>query len=204
MNIARLLSLCLAIFCASLARADGTETLVAPYDPVQHWEIDYESGLIWRFSGDATPLSYTLEPQILTVKSPLVGTVRPFFGGDLVMRNRFSLLVEPISMGPEHHFIGTSASGDMEWWDRARTRSLFFAAGGGIGWLDSKGHEIKGAQGEDFNLNWLVYSGVRFLFRNRVSASAGVYFQHVSNHNMNPVNPGLNAVGPMLGVGWNF
>ena len=124
MNIARLLSLCLAIFCASLARADGTETLVAPYDPVQHWEIDYESGLIWRFSGDATPLSYTLEPQILTVKSPLVGTVRPFFGGDLVMRNRFSLLVEPISMGPEHHFIGTSASGDMEWWDRARTLSL--------------------------------------------------------------------------------
>jgi hypothetical protein len=31
-----------------------------------------------------------------------------------------------------------------------------------------------------------------------------VYFQHISNRNMNPVNPGLNAVGPMLSVGWHF
>ena len=174
------------------------------YDPVQHWEIDYESGVLWRFSGDATPLSYTVLPQLLTVKSPLVGTIRPFFGGDLVIRNRFSLLGEPISMGPEHHFLGGSASGIMEWWDKGRTRSLFFAAGGGIGWLDSKGHQVKGAQGEDFNLNWLAYTGVRLLTRRRMSASAGVYFQHISNRNMNPVNPGLNAVGPMLSVGWHF
>jgi lipid A 3-O-deacylase len=204
MNLARLVSLGIALSCASLAYADETETLAAPYDPVQHWEIDYETGVIWRFSGDATPLGYTILPQILTVKSPLVGTVRPFFGGDLVIRNRFSLLGEPISMGPEHHFIGTSASGIMEWWDKRRTRSLFFAAGGGIGWLDSKGHEIKGAQGEDFNLNWLAYTGVRILTKKRLSGSVGAYFQHISNHGMNSVNPGVNAVGPMASVGWHF
>jgi lipid A 3-O-deacylase len=204
MRLARLVCLCSAILVCSRARADAGATLAVPYDPVQHWELDYESGVLWRFTGDATPLAYTVLPQILTVKSPLVGTIRPFFGGDLVIRNRFSLLGEPITFGPEHHFIGGSASGIMEWWDKRRTRALFFAAGGGIGWLDSKGHQIKGAQGEDFNLNWLAYTGVRLLSRKRMSASAGVYFQHISNRYMNPVNPGLNAIGPMLSIGWHY
>jgi hypothetical protein len=204
MNRSRLISVCLFAASLGFVRADDNAAPAAVYDPVQHWELDYETGVIWKFSGDATPLSYTVLPQLLTVKSPLVGTVRPFFGGDLVIRNRFSLLVEPIAMGPEHHFIGGSASGIMEWWDHERTRSLFFAAGGGVGWLDSKGHEIKGAQGEDFNLNWLAYTGARILTRKRVSVSLGAYFQHISNKYMNSVNPGLNAVGPMMSVGWHF
>jgi len=198
------MALCASMSCVSLALADGSGALEAPYDPTEHWEVDYESGVIWRVTGSATPLSYTVLPQLLTVKSRLVGTSRPFLGGDLVIRNRFSLLVEPIAMGPEHHFIGGAASGILEWWDKRRTRCLFFAAGGGIGWLDSKGHEVKGAQGEDFNLNWLAYPGVRFMFKNRVSGSFGAYFQHVSNRYMNSVNPGLNAVGPMLSLGWHF
>jgi lipid A 3-O-deacylase len=204
MSAARIGLLCACLACLGGLRADDSATVPPPYDPVQHWEVDYESGVLWRFSGDATPLGYTFLPQMLTVKSPLVGDIRPFFGGDLVIRNRFSLLLEPISMGPEHHFIGGAASGIMEWWDKRRTRSLFFAAGGGVGWLDSKGHEIAGAQGEDFNLNWLAYTGVRILTRARLSASVGAYFQHVSNHGMNSVNPGVNAVGPMLSVGWHF
>ena len=202
MCTARPVTLFLALSCLALAR--GGADPVAPYDPTQHWEADYESGVIWRVTGDATPLGYAVLPQLLTVKSPLVGTARPFLGGDLVIRNRFSLLVEPIAVGPEHHFTGGAASGIMEWWDKRRTRDLFFAAGGGIGWLDSKGHEVKGAQGEDFNLNWFAYTGARLLFRNRLSASIGVYFQHISNRGMNRVNPGLNAVGPMLGVGRHF
>lgn len=204
MNLARLMPLCLALCCASVALADTQPLLVAAYDPAQHWEVDYETGILWKFTGSATPLSYTVEPQILTVQSPLVGDARSFAGGELVIRNRFSLLVEPISMGPEHHFIGTTASGDMEWWDKTRTFSVFFAAGGGVGWLDSKGHQIKGAQGEDFNLTWLAYPGVRYLFKNRMSASAGVYFQHVSNRYLNHINPGLNAIGPMLSLGWHY
>jgi lipid A 3-O-deacylase len=204
MRLARLMPLCLAMALATRALADGGATLVAPYDPTQHWEIDTESGILWRFTGDATPLTYTILPQMLTFKSPLVGTARPFFGGDLVIRNRFSLLGESIIAGPEHHFLGGSASGILEWWDKPRTRALFFAAGGGIGWLDSKGHEIRGAQGEDFNLNWLAYSGARVMLRNRLSGSFGVYFQHISNRYMNSVNPGVNAIGPMLSLGWHF
>jgi lipid A 3-O-deacylase len=199
-----MIALCFGIAVASRALAEGSAALAAPYDPTRHWEVDYESGILWRVTGSATPLSYSVLPQIITVKSPLVGDIRPFFGGDLVIRNRFSLLGEPIAVGPEHHFIGGTASGILEWWDRPRTRCLFFAAGGGIGWLDSKGHEIQGAQGEDFNLTWLAYPGVRFLFKNRLSVSVGVYFQHISNRYLNRINPGLNAVGPMTSVGWHF
>jgi lipid A 3-O-deacylase len=204
MHPVRFMVLFASLCCVPAAFADGSANLAAQYDPTEHWEVDYESGLLWRFTGSATPLSYTILPQLLTVKSPRVGTIRPFFGGDLVIRNRFSLLGEYMIVGPEHHFIGGSASGILEWWDKRRTRCLFFSSGGGVGWLDSKGHEVKGAQGEDFNLNWLAYLGVRFALRNRLSGSVGAYFQHVSNRYMNRVNPGLNAVGPMLSLGWHF
>jgi lipid A 3-O-deacylase len=202
--VRRLLFLAGILAGMAVVRADPGEALAAPYDPTQHWELDDESGILWRFTGDATPLAYTVLPQLVTVKSPLVGDIRPFFGGDLVIRNRFSLLVEPILAGPEHHFYGGSASGEMEWWDHRRTHCLFFAAGGGVGWLDSKGHEVKGGQGEDFNFNWLLYPGIRFMFRNRLSTSVGLYFQHVSNRYLNSVNPGLNAIGPMVSVGWHY
>jgi hypothetical protein len=204
MHPTRLLNACLALCLVSAARAEDGTVPAAAYDPAQHWEVDYESGLIWKFSGDATPLGYTVEPQILTVQSPLVGRALSLAGGELVLRNRFSLLAEPISAGPEHHFLGITASGDLEWWDRTRTRSVFLAAGGGIGWLDSKGHEIRGAQGEDFNLTWLAYPGVRLMVARRISVSAGLYFQHISNRYLNRINPGLNAIGPMLGVGWHY
>ena len=122
---------------APLARADADATSAQPYDPTEHWEVNTETGVLWRVTGSATPLAYTVLPQLLTVESTRVGTARPLAGGDFVIRNRFSLLVEPISMGPEHHFLGGTASGIMEWWDKRRTRALFFAAGGGVGWLES-------------------------------------------------------------------
>jgi hypothetical protein len=184
------------------ARLAGEEmvTVAPPADPVQRWETGFETGVLWRVTGSATPLTYTVAPQILTVKTPMVGDARPLFGGDFVVRGRYSLLIEPILQGPEHHYYGGSASGSMEWWNRRRSYSVFFAAGGGVGWLDSKGHAVAGAQGEDFNFNWLAYPGMRWVVGPNLSFTAGAYFQHVSNGHLNKVNPGLNAVGPMLGA----
>jgi hypothetical protein len=204
MRLAGLILACLAVSFVPHARGDSSAALVVPYDPTQHEEIDYESGLLWRVTGSGTPLTYSILPQIISVKGPLNGDPRTYSWGVLVLRNRFSFLYEPIAIGPEHHFVGATASGIMEAWNTRRTHALFFSSGGGFGWLDSKGHQIKGAQGEDFNFTWFAYPGVRFLFRNRMSASAGVYFQHISNHNMNRINPGINAVGPMLSMGWHF
>lgn len=184
---------------------DKTVSMVEPaYEPFEHWELNVESGVIWKFGSDATPLNYTVLPQMITIKTPASVHLGKIGGGDLVIRNRFSLLLEPIVEGPESYYLGFSASGILEWWNASRHFSLFFAAGGGLGWMDSKGYEIEGAQGQDLNFNWFLYPGARYRFDNNMSVALGVYFQHISNTGLDDVNPGLNAIGPMLSVGWHF
>jgi hypothetical protein len=172
-------------------------------DVLHRWEFDFETGVLRKVGGGATPLLYVVAPQILTLRSPAVSH-RRFAGGDLIMRSRFSLLIEPIVKGPESRYIGASAAGSLEWWNAARTTSFFFTSGGGLGVMDSKGHEVAGAQGQDLNFNWLVYLGARRQWNPRLSASLGLYFQHVSNTGLDKVNPGLNALGPMLGFSWAY
>jgi len=172
-------------------------------DPIEHCEYIFETGIIWKLGGGATPLAYTVMPQILTIKLPAAfrGT---FAGGDLILRQRFSLLLEPIIKGPETHYLGVSGSGSIEWWNHPRTTSVFFASGGGFGGMNSKGYEIKGAQGQDLNFNWFIYSGAQKSWNPRLSTSLGLYFQHISNASLDRVNPGLNALGPMIGLVYRY
>lgn len=174
------------------------------YDPLEHWEFSLESGALWRVGHNGTPLDYVIMPQILTLKSPTAFSLGEFAGGDLVIRNRFSLLLEPIVEGPEDYYFGFSASGSLEWWNKPRTLSFFFAAGGGLGWMNSQGYEVEGAQGQDLNFNWFLYSGVRYMCWDQLSLSLGLMYQHVSNTGLDEVNPGIDALGPMLGVTWHF
>jgi len=171
--------------------------------PPSRWEVDVTSGVFWKVGGGGSQLPYVLLPQIISFKIPPISE-RPWGTGTLVFRSRFSLLIEPIVRGPEHSFIGTAAAGELEWRSALNRFAAFFASGGGFGWMDSKGHAVRGAQGEDFNFTWLAYPGVRFMLRDRLSGSVGVYFQHISNTYLNRVNPGLNAVGPMASLGWHF
>ncbi len=175
----------------------------ASFDPVEHWELGIETAALWSAGGGASPLDYVFLPQLITVKTPWF--MRWQAGdGVLVLRSRFSLLGEPVVEGPESYFIGMSAGGSAEWWSASRKWSLFLSAGGGIGWMDSRGHEIEGGQGQDFNLNWFAHGGLRFMIRERLSASAGLFFQHVSNHGLDDINPGVNALGPMIGLAWHW
>jgi len=176
------------------------EKTVPIYD---QYEFDYESGLIWKVGGGATPLSYRMMPQIFTLKTPAdahwaVGT------GHIVLRSRYSFVAEPIIYGPEHYFFGLTASGSLEYWDATQRFCAFFCSGGGAGVMHAKGKIIKGGQGEDFDLTWLIYSGVRYRFSDTMNLGASVYFQHISNGGLDKVNPGVNAIGPMLSFGWQF
>lgn len=170
----------------------------------REWEIAFESGILWRAGHNGTYLNYVILPQILTLKTAPVARHRYAGGSELTMRSRFSLLLEPIVKGPENHFIAATASGMLEWWNASRTGSIFFAAGGGLGGMDSKGYEVKDAQGQDLNFTWFLYPGARYHGSKGRSASAGIYFQHVSNRGLDKINPGIDAVGPMLSVGWRF
>jgi hypothetical protein len=197
------LKLLLASACVLIAAATlhGEEAQVSPvaFTPNLRYELDYSTGVFWKVGGGATPLSYTLLPQIITLKIPPINA-RPFAGGTLVMRSRFSLLLEKIIRGPESYFVGLAAAGEIEWRSRDERFTAFFASGGGFGWLDSRGYEIPGGQGQDFNFNWLIHSGVRYRPSEDWQVSLGLYFQHISNKGLNKVNPGLNALGPTLGI----
>ena len=177
--------------------------LRADPDPITQSRFDFETGVLWHFTGSASPLDYVIQPQMLSFIGP-VNWQWPLGGGDLIIRPRFSLLWEPIIQGPEHHYYAGSASCLAEWWNHQRSECLFFTSGGGLGWIDAKGQQIAGAQGQEFNLNWLIYSGVRLRVAPRWTTSLGVYFQHVSNGHFNKVDPGIDAIGPMLNAGWQF
>ena len=167
------------------------------------YELEAMTAVLWKVGGGATPLTYLLLPQIISLRIPPIN-VRPLAGGTLVFRSRFSLLLEPIVRGPEHFFIGTAAVGELEWWHATNRFSCFFGAGGGFGWMDSEGHEVAGGQGQDFNFDWMAHAGMRYRTREGWQWSLGAYFQHISNRGMNKINPGLNAVGPSLGLSRRF
>lgn len=174
-----------------------------PYDPLAHWEFDLETGVLWRWEHNGTPLNYVILPQMLSFRSPAVFQGN-FAGGTLALRNRLSLAIEPIIEGPESYFIGATGSGVLEWWNMQRKVGLFLASGGGVGWMDSKGYEVEGAQGQDLNFTWHVMTGVRVMPREQMSISLSVLYQHISNRGQDDVNPGLDALGPMLSFGWHF
>jgi lipid A 3-O-deacylase len=197
---AALLALCGCL--RSLAAADSVEIPVSSLEVLRYeWEVS--SGVLWSVGGGATPLDYVLTPVIVSLRIPPVFE-RPLGGGILVHRARFSLLMEPIVTGPEHYYFGAAAAGELEWRQRVGRWSALFAAGGGFGVMDSKGYEVAGGQGQDFNLNWLINLSAKYRARSGWQASAGLYFQHISNRGMDKVNPGLNALGPTFGISRRF
>jgi hypothetical protein len=180
-------------------KAAETETLATP----DRWVVDYTTSILWKVGGGATPLTYVLTPQIISVLCPPIRRL-PFLGGTLTLRSRLSLLLEPIITGPEKYFFGTAAAGDLEWRCPSEQFACFLASGGGFGWMNARGYEVKGAQGQDFNLNWLIHTGIRFHTSQNWQGSVGLYFQHISNRDLNKINPGLNALGPSLGLSRRF
>ena len=95
--------------CAQGAEASAAE---APAEPRYEWEV--MSGVLWKVGGEATPLNYVVLPQIISLKIPPISE-RPWRGGTLVLRSRFSLLLEPIVVGPESVYLGLAAAGEIEW-----------------------------------------------------------------------------------------
>ncbi|WP_438483008.1 acyloxyacyl hydrolase [Oleiharenicola lentus] len=197
------ISAVLALATSPLAFSAETPPALPDAPARLRWEVEFESGVLWKVGGGATPLSYTLLPQIISFKIPPI-TERPWAGGTFVFRSRFSLLLEPIVRGPESYYVGAAAAGEIEWRSKYERFTGFFSSGGGFGWMDSQGYEMPGGQGQDFNLNWLIHAGVRFRTAHDWRVSVGLYFQHISNRGMDKINPGLNALGPTLGLSRKF
>jgi len=193
-----------AIFVVALVALPtsyAADVVQQPIEPQYEWEAT--TGLLWKVGGGATPLTYLIVPQIISLKIPPIFE-KPWWGGTLVMRSRFSLLLETIVRGPEDCYLGVAAAGELEWRHPSGRFDAFFASGGGFGWMNSKGYDVAGGQGQDFNLNWLISTGLRYRTAGGWRWSLGAYFQHISNKGMNKVNPGLNSLGPTLGLSRRF
>ncbi len=171
-------------------------------DPRDSWELTMESGYLWNV-GNNTDIDYEIIPTQLTLRSPVVFTWwRDENGAEIVVRHRCSLLMETITAGPESYFLGVAAAPSVEYWFPDDTTSLFFSIGGGFGWTDSSGGTD--GMGQDFTLNWFTQLGIRRELMENISISGGVYFIHHSNLGMTDPNPGIDALGFTLGVGWKF
>lgn len=192
------------VILLALATANPLQAAPPPAtEPFDRWALDFDSVALFSIGSRASPLDYTILPQNISLRS------RPLFrydlrSGTLVLRNRLSLLLEPIIKGPESYFMGLAAAPSLEWWNNSRSFSTFFSIGGGFGWMDSKGNTVAGAQGQDFNLNWYMHGGMRFQITDQLSATTGIYFQHISNGGLDHINPGIDALGPSAGIGWHF
>lgn len=170
--------------------------------PSDSWEWVIESGYLWNV-GSNTPIDYEIAPTQLTLRSPAMMTW--FEGQDgsrLVVRNRFSLLMESIVEGPEDYYLGLAAAPSVEWWFPNESTSLFFSIGGGLGVTNSTG--VRGGQGQDLTLNWFSQLGLRQQVAANLSVLGGAYFIHHSNGGMTSPNPGIDALGFTVGLGWKW
>lgn len=140
---------------------------------------------------------YRVLNGMLTYKSR-GGFQRDLFGGKFAVRNTISLLAEPFLEGSESHYFGVAFRPSLEWWPVSEKYYLFFSPGGGFGVVDSRG--VEGGQGQDLTLNILMDAGVGFFLNESTALKFGIQYQHLSNGGMTDPNPGLNMLGPEIGV----
>ncbi len=194
-----------AIFLAScglLALSSPPARAADPRHPADAWELTLESGYSWNV-GSNTPIDYEIVPTQLTLRMPAnLVWWEDEHGARLVVRPRFSLMMETITVGPESYYLGVSASPSIEYWFPDARTSAFFCIGGGIGLTDSAG--IPGGQGQDFTLNWFANLGLRRELADNLSLLGGAYFVHHSNGGQTKPNPGIDALGFTVGLGWSF
>ena len=163
--------------------------------------LNVETGALWEI-GSGTPSAYRLIPTQLSWRS------KEFFGHEfsdgsrLVLRHRLTLLADYVQHGPESLYVGFSGSPSLELWDKTGRWSLFTGSGGGFGVIDSRG--VKGGMGQDLTLNWFIRGGIEHITANHARFSAGVMYQHMSNGGMTKPNPGIDALGFMVGYGWVY
>jgi hypothetical protein len=179
-------------------------TFAAEPVPGQPWasrDLMVETGEIWEI-GTGTPIAYRLVPMQLSWRSKEL--LQHVFddGSRIVVRHRLTFIVDWVEHGPESHYVGVSGSPSIEWWNPAGTWSLFTGSGGGLGLIDSRG--VKGGEGQDFTFNWFIRGGIEHVISPRSRFTAGIMYQHMSNGGQTKPNPGIDALGPMLGYSWVY
>lgn len=195
----RLLALLIAVCAGAALPVRGSAEISSL--PWQSSDLAFVSGVLWQVGND-TPLSYRLVPTQLAWRSPAFFARRFTGGTSLAVRHRLALLGTWIQSGPESRYVGVGGSPSLEWWSKEGNWAVFATAGGGFGWVDSRG--VVGGQGQDFTLNWFTSAGVEHVTARNLRVIAGLMFQHMSNGGQTSPNPGIDALGVTLGCSWRY
>ena len=95
---------------AALALLTVPALAVDANHPAEAWELTLESGYLWNI-GDNTAIDYEIAPTQFTFRSPVVlNWWEDEHGARLVVRSRFSVLMESIVEGPEDYYFGINGA----------------------------------------------------------------------------------------------
>lgn len=187
---------------AALALALGAGAALAQALPADRAEWAVETGYLTKIKHNS-PLDYRVVPTQLVWRSPAAFDLwRHEDGSRLLFRHRLALLAETLPRGAEDYYLGFSGAPSVELWLPNRRTALFYAIGGGAGYINAKG--VPGGQGQKFTLNWFTQFGLRHQLSQRTAVAGSAYFVHHSNLGMTDPNPGIDALGLSLGLIWNF
>jgi hypothetical protein len=167
----------------------------------ESYTVDLSGAYLRKIVSPNAGHQYRMAPVLLTLRMPGI-MEKPLGSGTFCIRTSATLIAESIFRGPETNYFGIAFRPSIEWWNAGESFHLYFSPGGGVGTIDSRG--IEGGQGQDFTLNILIGAGAGWKVSERVSLKAGVLFQHLSNGGQTDPNPGLNAIGPELGLSVSF
>ncbi len=197
----------LAILLFPLSALGGDPTPGSPIAPPaptalsDTWALDFDTSVLMRVS-NTTPLNYTVIAESISLRTPEHIHIDLNNGAKIVVRGNYSLLAEGFAEGAESYYFGISGSPSIEFWPADERFTVYFAIGGGLGVVDST--DIEGGQGQDLTLNWFARLGLRYHLSEDLSFTVGAHFQHLSNGGMDERNPGLDALGPSVGLSYRF
>lgn len=170
--------------------------------PADVWEVAVESGYLEQV-GSNTPLDYTIVSTQVVFRAPTMWNLwEGDSGARFLVRNRFAFTGEWFETGAEDYYLGLSAAPSIEFWFPDKRTAIFGGAGGGFGLTNSG--DVVGGQGQDFTLNWFAQLGLRYEIRPGVSLLGSAFFVHHSNGGMTDPNPGIDALGGVIGISWAF
>jgi len=187
----------LVLLLVGMARGENAESA----HPWEHGDLTVETGLLWQV-GTGTPLSYRFVQTQASWRSGEVFGKSLSDGSRLLLRHRITMIGSWVQQGPESHYVAFAGSPSIEWWNEEGTWALVGGSGGGFGLLDSQG--VRGGQGQDFTLNWFARGGFEYITERGIRWNTSIMFQHMSNGGQTDPNPGIDAVGVMVGYTWDF
>jgi Lipid A 3-O-deacylase (PagL) len=162
--------------------------------------------LVWDFLVNSPytrwPLSYTLVPNVLSLRWHLGGPAGPF-----ILRGSwdatFSAGYTMIPRGPETRYLSFDSGIRRNFIQRNWHVVPYFEMRGGVGDINAKGPDgVIYAQGQDLTFTFMMGSGARYNFNPQYSLEAGVTYMHISNAYLSLPkyqDYGINVYGETIG-----